>query len=349
MSLKTWQCSIASSVRSRQVPELTTTPQAGLVSIIVPCYNAARFLTETLESAFKQSYSNTELIVIDDGSTDKTAELIRSYGDRLKAEFGPNRGASAARNRGTALARGEFIQYLDSDDVLTPAAVAERVAALQKSGADVAYSDWERLVEVNPGIFKIGAKVVRRIEDIHPDVEIALITSFWAPPAAMTYRRAIVEKIGGWKESLPVIQDARFLQDAALTGGRFIYVPGVGARYREHLDGSLSRRSQAAFVSDVFRNACDLQEIFEGRGGLSCEQRRALAQIYDYAARSLFVLNRAAFRECLTRLYEVEPGLRLSWPKAASLASALFGFKMAEIILATAGGLRRSMRRLFSL
>src|SRR5882724_6628365 len=94
--------------------------EPNLVSIVIPCFNAERFLTETLESAFLQTYPHTEIIVIDDGSTDGTARIIRSYATRLIAEFGPNRGASAARNRGTALARGEFLQYLDADDLLPP-------------------------------------------------------------------------------------------------------------------------------------------------------------------------------------------------------------------------------------
>jgi glycosyltransferase involved in cell wall biosynthesis len=325
--------------------ETSTAPWSGLVSIIVPCYNAERFLPETLESAFAQSYPHTEIIVIDDGSIDATAELIRSYRDRVTAEFGPNRGASGARNRGTALARGEFIQYLDADDLLAPDAILHRIAALQQSGADVAYSDWERLVEVEPGAFNIDARIVRRIEDVHANILVALITSFWAPPAALTYRRVIVEKIGGWKEWLPIIQDARFLQDAALVGGRFVYVPGIGAQYRESRGASLSRRSEAAFVSDVFRNACDLQKVFEARGGMSAEQRRALGQIYDYAARTLFFHDTVAFRDCLTRLYEVEPGFRPSWPKAASVASTLLGFKIAEMLLATIGRLPRSTNR----
>ena len=238
----------------------------GVVSIVIPCFNSARFLADTLESALTQSYPHTEIIVIDDGSTDGTPELIRSYGDRVRAEFGPNRGASAARNRGTELARGEFIQYLDSDDLLTPDAIARRVAALQRSGTDVAYSDWQRLVETEANVFKPGQQIVRRTEDVHPCLQIALITSFWAPPAAITYRRSIVQKIGGWKEWLPIIQDARFLQDAELVGGRFIYVPGIGCQYREYLGASLSRRSNSAFASDVFRNACDLQKLFESNG-----------------------------------------------------------------------------------
>jgi glycosyltransferase involved in cell wall biosynthesis len=309
-------------------------PQVGLVSIVIPCFNAERYLAETLASAFAQTYPHTEVIVIDDGSTDQTADLIRSYGDRVRAEFGPNRGASAARNRGTALACGEFIQYLDADDLLPVGAVADRVAALERSGAEVAYSDWEHLVETAPGTFATGEKIVRRIEDVHAKIEIALITSFWAPPAAVTYRRAIVERIGGWKEWLPIIQDARFLQDAGLVGGKFVYVPGIGARYREHRSTSLSRRSNVAFVADVFRNTCDLQATLERRGALSAEHRGALAQIYDYAARSFFLQDRKAFRDCVARLYRVDPGFRPSWPKAARLAAALVGFQIAGILLA---------------
>jgi glycosyltransferase involved in cell wall biosynthesis len=322
--------------------------QQRLVSIIIPCYNAKRFLAQTLESAFAQTYPRTEIIVIDDGSTDGTAELIKSYADRLRAEFGPNRGASAARNHGTTLARGEFIQYLDADDILTLDAIAYRVAALQQSGADIAYSDWERLVENKPGVFAIGERIERRIEDVHPNIQIALITSFWAPPAALTYRRTIVEKIGGWKEWLPIIQDARFLQDAGLVGGKFVYVPGVGAKYREHLGGSLSRHSNAAFVSDVFRNACDLQKVFEGSGGMSAEERQALAQIYDYTARSLFFLDKIAFGECVRRLYKVEPGFRPSWPKGARAASAVFGFKATALLFAGLDELRGIPRRSIS-
>ena len=325
--------------------EFNQVSQLGLVSIVVPCYNAERFLPETLESALLQTYPHTEIIVIDDGSTDGTAEIIRAYAGRVTAEFGPNRGASAARNRGTALARGEFIQYLDADDLLPPDAIEHRVAAMRKSGADVAYSDWEKLVELERGIFDIREKIARRIEDVHPILQIALITDFWAPPAAVTYRRTLVEKIGGWKEWLPIIQDARFLQDAGLVGGRFVYSPGIGARYRVHRETSLSRRSAAAFVADVFRNACDLQAIFEAKGTMNAEERHALAQIYNYAARSLFFQDRAAFRDCVVRLYSVEPHFAAKWPKIASLASQLLGFRAAGSLLSLLSRLRQIVRR----
>src|SRR6476660_3095578 len=140
MSPATWMPSIAKSWGQKLMqPDVHPATRPGLVSVVVPCYNAERFLAETLQSAFIQTYPEIEVIVLDDGSTDGTADLIRSYGDRVRAEFGPNRGASAARNRGTALALGEFIQYLDCDDLLTPDALERRVDVLKKSGADVAY------------------------------------------------------------------------------------------------------------------------------------------------------------------------------------------------------------------
>src|SRR6266536_3807986 len=198
--------------------EFCHAPELGLVSVVIPCYNAERFVAETLDSAFTQTYLNTEIIVVDDGSTDGSAELIHAYSNRVRAEFGPNRGASAARNRGTALARGEFIQYLDADDLLMPDAIEQRVATLRKTGADAVYSDWERLVEIEPGVFEVGDRVAQRIEDFHNIPETAMLIGFWVPPAALMYRRSLVGKVGGWQEKLAVFEDGRFLLDAALVG-----------------------------------------------------------------------------------------------------------------------------------
>jgi hypothetical protein len=152
-----------------------------------------------------------------------------------------------------------------------------------------------------------------------------------------------VDKIGGWKEWLPVMEDARFLQDAAMVGGRFVYSPGLGAIYRQHRGTRNSGRSD--YMLYVFRNACDLQTEFETRGRMNAEARRAFAGIYDSAARFLFFLDEAAFRDCVARLYEVEPEFRPSWPKIARLASGLIGFKAAGGLLAALTRLRARLRR----
>lgn len=279
-----------------------------LVSVVIPCYNGERFLEGTIRSVLAQTFRDFELILIDDGSSDRTREIIRVFAEDLEGSvsiryaFGPNRGASAARNRGTEMAQGAFIQYLDADDLLRPTALEKRVDALQSTGADVAYSDWKRWMEKRDGTF-LGMSVVQRtLEDVHPDPEIATFTSFWAPPAALLYRRHIVTCIGSWNLDLPVIQDARFLQDAARCGARFVHVPEVLADYREHRSTSLSKRDRAAFKRDIFVNAVQTESHWRANGGLSPARIEALGEVYRHCARVHFWTNKELFEQACKRL-----------------------------------------------
>src|ERR1700722_9877011 len=104
-----------------------------LVSIIIPCYNAERWVQEAVESCLNQSYPNIEIIVVDDGSTDRSLEILRRYGPRIKLKSGPNRGGNVARNQGFALSSGRYIQYLDADDYLEPDKIARQVRFLDET------------------------------------------------------------------------------------------------------------------------------------------------------------------------------------------------------------------------
>ncbi len=312
-----------------------------LVSVVIPCYNAARFVAEALESVFCQTLQDFEVIMIDDGSTDDTATVIRSFGSRVRAEFGPNRGASAARNRGTELARGEFIQYLDADDLLRTDALEKRVNALITSDADVAYSDWQRLEELEDGSFQPGSVFTRRIEDINHDPQIALFTKFWAPPAALLYRRRIVDAIGTWNESLPIIQDARFFLDAALVGGEFVYVAGVGADYRVHKSASLSRRNPAGYVQDIFHNACQVEAIWKSNGGITPERCAALEEVYGQVARFYFERDRLKFHEVLARIHALNPNYLPSGSRGLRELSRWLGYERAEAVALTYRRIKR--------
>ena len=95
--------------------------QYSLISIIIPAHNAECWVAETLQSALSQTHSNLEVIVVDDGSSDRTVEVVRSFADgRLRLIQQENKGACAARNRALAEARGDFTQYLDADNLLAP-------------------------------------------------------------------------------------------------------------------------------------------------------------------------------------------------------------------------------------
>lgn len=303
-----------------------------VVSVVIPCYNAERFLAETIASVLSQTFHDYEIILIDDGSTDGTAEVIASFGSRVRAEFGPNRGVSIARNRGTELAQGLFIQYLDADDLLRHHALEQRVKALEASGADIAYSDWQRLEETDQGKFRPGHIIARPIEHVHPDPQIALFTDFWAPPAALLYRHRLVEAIGSWNQSLPVIQDARFLLDAALVGGTFVYTPGVQADYRVHRTNSLSRRDPVQFVLDCFNSACQVEEFWEANGGITSERQTALEKVYGQVARFYFEHDRLKFHEVLARIHRLNPNYLPSSPTALRQLSQWLGYEKAETV-----------------
>ena len=86
------------------------------ISVIIPTYNYARFLAEAIDSALGQSYAPLEIIVVDDGSTDATSEVLAAYGDRIRVLRQKNQGVAMARNAGIAAARGDYLAFLDSDD-----------------------------------------------------------------------------------------------------------------------------------------------------------------------------------------------------------------------------------------
>ena len=104
-----------------------------LISCIVPVFNGERYLRETLESIFTQTYRPLEVIVADDGSTDGTAESVARYGDRIEYLKQENAGASAARNLGLEAARGEFIAFLDADDLWHAEKLQRQMACFQAS------------------------------------------------------------------------------------------------------------------------------------------------------------------------------------------------------------------------
>jgi glycosyltransferase involved in cell wall biosynthesis len=306
--------------------------KAPLASVIIPCYNCEEYLEDTLRSVQDQTYPNVELVLVDDGSTDGTRDIIEQYEDQAVCHFGPNRGASAARNTGTELASGDFIQYLDADDRLRPQALERRITALEEAPGDVAYSAYKRLVEDGDG-FTPGNTVEKTLEEVHPDPEIATLGAFWLPPAALTYRRRIVKKIGEWNDSLPVIQDARFLQDAAFHGAQFVKVPEVLAEYRDHQDGSLSSQDKHAFNRDIWVNARQIEERWrENQGKLTNAQKTQLAGAYDHCARALFGVDRAIYTQALSRVRDIKPEKVSKQLKRYACAERCIGYKAAAAI-----------------
>ena len=116
-----------------------------LVSVLIPCYNAERYIGETLESVLSQTWQNIEIIIVDDGSSDASCEVVRSYKDkRVILVEQSNRGAAAARNRAFQTSRGDYIQFLDADDILGFAKIDVQLRRLQQQEGCVASAEWGR-------------------------------------------------------------------------------------------------------------------------------------------------------------------------------------------------------------
>ena len=301
-----------------------------LVSVIIPCHNAEAWIGETVESVMNQRDVPCELIVVDDGSTDASARVAQSVGGRqMRLIRQEHKGVAAARNAGTTVARGTFLQYLDADDLLTSGAIRARVTALLMSRADVAYGDFVRWERQTDGSFKLGRFVTRKL-GARPDIE--LLVDAWWPPGALLYRRETACRLLPWRVDLPIIQDARFQLDAALQGARFVHVTGIGLKYRVHGASSLSQRDPRAFALDCWHNAVELDDRWRRAGELDFERRRALVAVYAHVARSLFTLERSEFGAVVNRLRALDPRFKPAGPPALRTLSGLVGYPAAEHI-----------------
>lgn len=109
---------------------------AGMVSVLIPMFNAAKYLAETLDSVLAQDFPAIEVVVCDDGSSDDSLAVARRFGPRVRVDAGPHRGLAATRNRGIALARGSLMLHLDADDILLPGAIS-MLAAHLADGVDM--------------------------------------------------------------------------------------------------------------------------------------------------------------------------------------------------------------------
>ena len=120
-----------------------------LVSILIPVYNAEGFVAEAIQSALDQTWPAKEIIAVDDGSTDRSLEILKSFGLRIRVIEQENRGASAARNRALSEAQGEFIQYLDADDFLAADKIEIQMnRLLAESPGRIASSAWGRFYDL---------------------------------------------------------------------------------------------------------------------------------------------------------------------------------------------------------
>jgi glycosyltransferase involved in cell wall biosynthesis len=226
-----------------------------LVSILIPCYNAEAWLAQTLESALAQSWSSKEIIVVDDGSKDPSLAVAKAFEPRgIKVISQPNRGASAARNLAFREAQGDFIQYLDADDLLAPDKIERQLRLLENGNSDcIAAGEWARF-------YKSPSEALFTPQPLWADMSpVEWLVCAWEGhwmmhPAAWLVPRQLAEKAGAWNEILSPNpnDDGEYFCRVILASKGVRFCWGAKTFYRSGISGSLSGARSERALNSVF-------------------------------------------------------------------------------------------------
>jgi len=202
------------------------------VSVVIPTYNYSQFILIAVKSVLAQDFPDLEIIVVDDGSTDNTSDIIKPYTHRIKYIYQDNAGLSAARNTGISNSTGEFILFLDADDVLGPDAIASQVAYLERNPAAfvaVCVNKLFREKDSNGQPKPFGSWPLYR-----KNLGVHLCYFNIAPPHAFLFRRQAIIETGWFDHELTACEDYDFWLKAAVQGFVPNYNPVGLVYYRRH-------------------------------------------------------------------------------------------------------------------
>ena len=259
-----------------------------LVSVIIPLYNSEKYIAETIQNVLNQTYQNIEVIVIDDGSTDKSLTIAASFaGEKVKVFSQTNKGASAARNYGLREAKGDFIQFLDADDLLSANKIEEQVKLLLNTGVntiavcstshffsgeeikekEITADEWFEKTD-DPITFLVGLyggyTGIGRMVAIHA----------WLTP------KSIIDKVGKWNESLTVDDDGEFFCRVVLESRSVRYSPFISSYYRKYESNSnLSGQSSHASMKSAL-TACFEKKKYLLAKTDDINAKKAIARIF---------------------------------------------------------------------
>lgn len=309
------------------------------VSILIPCFNAEAWIGQAIESALVQVWPHKEVVVVDDGSTDRSLHVIKSFGDRIRWESGPNRGGNVARNRLASLARGDWLQYLDADDWLMPDKIAAQVAFIGKRpGTDIVYG---------PSTIEHWSTERAYLEELaipEPHDPWVLLARWFLPQTgAVLWRKRAVVDVGGWNEDQVCCQEHELYLRLLMADKRFAFCNSGGAVYRLWSEQTVCRRDPA----EVARRRLAIEDAAEGylaaKGELTSTRQWAINQARFEIARMAWRRSREQALEIVTRIQHSQPGFRPSGaaaPPLYRLALGLLGFQLTEGLADFRRGLR---------
>ena len=208
------------------------------ITVIVPVYNKAQFIERTLKSILAQTYKNLQVIVIDDGSKDNSPQIINDFAsrdDRITAILRENKGVSFTRNQALSLSNGEYITFIDADDIIAPNFIERLYFAISNSGADISVVKDTRIKQ---GSKKCIKPIKNRLKVLEKEQALCTLFSgkcFGVGPCNKMYKRKVLlgENKVTFPEDIYYSEDVPFVLDAFLNAQKVGYINSVGYGYRK--------------------------------------------------------------------------------------------------------------------
>lgn len=300
------------------------------ISVIIPCWNVEALLPATLDSVLAQEHQNMEIICVDDGSTDGTPAVLERYvqksGGRMQVLRQPNQGACAARNAGMALATGEWLQFLDADDVLDPKKLSGQVDILHGASASTVLivGDYEKIMPNG---------LLLPTEALYDRPWMALIRTRMGTTSANLWRKDAVERVGGWRTDLASSQDYELMFRLLKDGGTVLWDRRIATHVLKRVAGSISQTG----VQDNWRRYIALRRAMKDHLKATDAQRfrpeiMALDQYLFMAIRilAMYDLKEAVreFKGAISRGFRPEVSKAIT--ERYVFLFNLFGFANAE-------------------
>jgi glycosyltransferase involved in cell wall biosynthesis len=315
-----------------------TTTKPPTVSVIVPCYNAEKFIGETLESIFQQTWPSIEVVVVDDGSTDRTANIVHSFAQpNLTLVKQENRGQTTSLNVGLLHACGDFVQYLDADDLLDTEKIERQITRLIDHPDCVASAEWGRFytqtdeAKFNPepvwdDLDPVDWLVLSRADGLG-----MMFPALWLVPMQ------IIRTVGQWREELTLNNDAEYFTRVLLACNQVLFCPGARCYYRSGVRGSLSGQKSPEAWASQFR-VIELCERYVRAREDSEGVRRGFALSWQHLAHACYPYEAALAARALARARSLHPvTIRPDGGPTFKVISRLIGWRAARRLQVASG------------
>jgi len=303
--------------RNRRAVNEETEP---IVSVVIPVYNHEEYIRESVESALGQDYDNLEVVVVDDGSTDATPEVLKTFGSRIRCIRQGNQGTAAALNTGIQHARGSLIAWLSSDDLFLPGKIKRQLMELNKNPSlTLVYTD-SIVIDAHGR----ELKAARCTSTPSKDLALELLKRNFINGSSVLIRRDCFEQVGLFDESLPTDSDGDMWFRLLKNGHEFGHVPVPLVKYRWHSSNLSHKYKLHHYCKDQVRlralQAFSYQELF-GKG-LEKKQIRvdsAYEELaFAFARQFLFRAASAAMKKSMQNRFSLKRAIRLIFFKLMS-------------------------------